>query len=178
MEADQVAGVVGEGLHAAQGSQQCLTVNSQLVGVVLWNHAVIVRIATLNQSTDNLAIAIADLGIALIEADGHITTVLTQQGLQQGGGFLRQDEGGRLLALDAQHLVAHQLMTVAGNDSQALWSQVEVDTVHHGAQFILGGGKQRTVDVLCQQGIADDNLVSTIRDTLSLRIFVSILYGQ
>ena len=178
MEADQVARVVGEGLHTAQGGQQSETVHTQLVGVVLRDDAVIVGVAALDESALEDAFAVVDLSIALVEADDHVATVLAQQVTQQVGGLLRQDEGSGLLTLDGKHLVAHQLMSVAGHHSQSVGGQVEVDTVHHGAQLVLCRSEDGAVDVLSQYEVGHDNRCGEVADGLGHGELVGVLDGQ
>ena len=178
MEADQVARVVGERLHTAQGSQQSETVHTQLVGVVLRDDAVIVGVAALDESALEDAVAIVDLSIALVEADDHVATVLAQQVTQQVGGLLRQDEGSGLLALDGKHLVAHQLMSVAGHHSQSVGRQVEIYTVHHGAQLVLCRSEDGAVDVLSQYEVGHDDRCGEVADGLGHGELVGIFDGQ
>ena len=119
VEADQVARVVGERLYTTQGCQQSKTVDTQLVGIVLGNNGVVVGVTALNQTAQDDAVAVVDLSIALVETDRDVATVFSQQVLQQRSGLLWQDKGSRLVALDGVDLVAHQLVTVRGNDCQA-----------------------------------------------------------
>ena len=80
--------------------------------------------------------------------------------------------------MDGHDLVANELVTVAGNNCQVFGCQVEVDTVHHGAQLVLCRSEDGAVDVLSQQGIVDDNLVGGKVKTLRLRELVGILDRQ
>ena len=178
METDQVARVVGEGLHAAQGGQQTETVYTQLVGIVLRDHAVIVGVAALNQSALDDAVAIVDLCVALIETNDHVAAVLAKQVAQQVGWFLRQDEGCGLFALDGVHLVAHQFVSVAGHHSQTVGCQVEIDTVHHGTQFVLGRSEDRAVDILGQRQVGYGDRRGIVAHGLCHRELIGILYRQ
>ena len=178
MEADEVAGVVGKGLHATQGAEQSLTVDGELVGIVLGNHGVVVGIASLDKAALDGAIAEVHLGIALVEADDDVATVLTQQVLQQRGGLLGQDEGGGLLALHREHLVAYQLVTIACHNGQPIGGQVEVDAVHHGAQLVLCRCEERAVDVVAQHLVGDDDGGGLVAHLLCHGELVGILHGQ
>ena len=89
-----------------------------------------------------------------------------------------EDEGALGGSLGFLRGVAYELVGIGSNQRGGIRVEVEINTVHNRSKLVLSGGKQRTVDVLCQQGIADDNLVGTIADALCLRILVSILYGQ
>ena len=69
-------------------------------------------------------------------------------------------------------------MTVAGHHCQTVGGQVEVDTVHHGAQLVLRGGEDRAVQVLCQHRVGNGNLKGTVADRHRHGELVGILDGQ
>ena len=54
MEANEVAGIVGKRLYTTQGCLQTKTVDSELVWIVLRNDAVVVRIASLDETANEL----------------------------------------------------------------------------------------------------------------------------
>ena len=178
METDEVAGVAGERLNTTQCCQQAQTIDGELIGVALRNDRVVVRIAALNESTGDFTIGIVDECVTLVKADDNILTVLAQQRLQQRSRLLRQNERCGLIAMNVQNLVANQLMTIRSHDSQALRSEVKIDTIHDGAQFVLRCGEERTVDVLGQYGTFNDNLCGTVADSLGNRVFIGTLDRQ
>ena len=69
-------------------------------------------------------------------------------------------------------------MSVAGYDGETVRSQVEIDTVHHRAQFVLSRREECAVDILsqCQVGYRDD--IGIVADGLSHGELVGIVDGQ
>ena len=69
-------------------------------------------------------------------------------------------------------------MSIASHNSKAVGGEVEIDTVHHGAQLILCRSEDRTVDVVGQhlRGNVDGGGLLTY--LLGLRELVGILDGQ
>ena len=168
MEADEVAGVVGKRLHVAQSTQQRQAVNGQHIGVVLRNHRVVVGITALNETAGDASLVKADFSIALIKADDDVTTFLLEHVAQQRCRLLRKDKRCRLFALDVEHFVAYKLVTVTSNDGEALRRQVEIDTIHDGAQLILSRCKQGTSQIVGQCIAGQRNHGSILADLLSL----------
>ena len=69
-------------------------------------------------------------------------------------------------------------MAVAGYHCQAVGCQVEVDTVHHGAQLILCCSKYCTADVLCQHHVWDHDGRRILADGLGHGELVCIVDRQ
>ena len=79
MEADKIARVVGKRLYTTECCQQSETIGAELIGITLWNDRVIVGVASLYQAALDGTVAIAHFGVTFVEANNHITTVLTQE---------------------------------------------------------------------------------------------------
>ena len=136
METDELAALACKWQYAAQSTLQRLAVYGDLCRIVGWNHRVVVRVAAINQSASHNAVSKLDFCASVIKLDDSVVAVLAQNVLQQRSWLLRQVEIGRSLTLDAEVLASHQFMTIAGNHGKCLWSQVEIDTVHHRAQLV------------------------------------------
>ena len=178
METNQVAGVVGKRLDATKGGQQSQTIDRQLIGIALRNYGIVVWIASFDETAGQNTVAIVDFRIAVVESDAYVAAVLAQNVLEQRCGLLRQNERCWCLAVDGEHLVAHQLVAVAGYNGKALCRQVKVDAVHDRAQFVLGRSENGTVDVLGQHGIRHRNDIGVLANLLCLRIFIGIFNRQ
>src|SRR3712207_1079843 len=59
--------------------------------------------------------------------------------------------------------------------SDLIGLQIEVYTVHHGAQLILRSGEDGAVDVVVQHGCVDSYHRSAVGDALRAGIFIGIL---
>ena len=83
VEADKVGCVIREWLYALDGSQQPLAINNNLVGVILRNDSVVIRISALDESAVHRTVVEEDKRIAVVESHHHLTVVLHQHILKQ-----------------------------------------------------------------------------------------------
>ena len=178
MEADELAAVAGEGQYAAQCAYETAAVDAELVGIVLRNDAVVVGVAAFDEAARQHGLTVGHFCRALVEAYDDLLVVLAQDVLQQVGWLLGHDERCRSVGLEVEVLVAHQLMAVAGHHGQVVGRQVEVDAVHHGAQLVLCGGKERAVDVVDQSLRGELYGCSIVADGLRAWEVVGVLDGE
>ena len=92
----------------------------------------------------------AEHGVLRIEGHGDGALLLEQHRLEQVGRLLGQDERRGDL-VPRLGLVLHELVRVGSHERQRLGLQVDVDAVHHGAQLVVGRGKDGLVDAVHQR---------------------------
>ena len=137
---------VGKHGYALAGCDKGLLVDDGDVGVVLRNHGIVVGEASLNLAANQGGVAKDEPCVLHAEGDGYIALYLCQHILQQACGLLRQDETNGLCRAHRVVHQAHQAMCVGSHKGGLVGSDVEEDTVHHGAQLVVCGAEEGLVD--------------------------------
>ena len=137
MKTNQLWRVTCKRQYTTQSTNQWLTINCNLIRIVLWNYAIIIRIFTLNQATRKISFCKRNLCRTLIKTNNNITTILWKNILQQWSRLLWKNKWCWRITLNREVLISYKLMTIAGNNSQTILFQIEINTIHHWAKLVL-----------------------------------------
>ena len=80
-----------------------------------------------------------------------------------------------LESADGVVAITYEFVSVAGNDSQSLRSEVEVDTVHNGTKLLVSGSKDSTCDIVCKDRRLHCKTCHVVVDRQTCWILLSIL---
>ena len=143
--------------------------------VVLRNYRVVVRIASFDQTAYH-AIAIEHKhSVAFIKFDRHRALFLRQKVFEQCSRFFGKDEGSTFVTLGSQRLATYQLVAVRSHHCDIFCCNIEINTVHHRAEFGVGSSEDRAVDSPQQHFRFHFHTNCVVTQCSRLRKFVCIL---
>ena len=155
---------------AAHDVEELDAVDAQDVRVVLRDHVAVLGELADDEAADHRGLAEGEFDGVGVEADHDGVVVLAEDGLEDGGGLLVEDEGGLLRAAHAGGRIANQLMGIGGHEGRRIHVDVEENTVHRGTHLVVGGRIDRAADAVQQVLRAEFDLLGVGGGTLDLRV--------
>ena len=175
MHFDEGTASVGENEQTTECRHQSRAVHRHEIGIFSRNHAVVVGEVALDEARRKFVVLRAEGCIALGKLDSQVAIFLLQDAFQDVGRLFVEDERGGRVAGKVKQAAASQFSAIGSHHCQTIALIVEEDTVHHGAQRVIGSGKERTAHAAIQALSIHHQGRHFAFQTFGHRIFVGIL---